>query len=118
MPTSSYEVGCQRLEVDQNLIDEFSYQPIVKLYDGGFLPGDKILRFSDALQGQEVCGISHLQRGDRSMIDMLKKCGIRNIYLVWKGDTYGVSKRIILTEADRQDAQWPREDHYRHPSLW
>lgn len=52
------------------------------------------------------------------MIDMLKKCGIRNIYLVWKGDTYGVSKRIILTEADRQDAQWPREDHYRHPSLW
>ena len=118
MPTSSHEVGCQRLEVDQNLIDEFSYQPIVKLYDGGFLTGDKILRFSDALQGQEVCGISHLQRGDRSMIDMLKQCGIRNIYLVWKGDTYGVSKRIILTEADRQDAQWPREDHYRHPSLW
>ena len=80
MPISSYEVGCQRLEVDQNLIDEFSYQPIVKLYDGGFLTGDKILRFSDALQGQEVCGISHLQRGDRSMIDMLKKCGIRNKY--------------------------------------
>jgi len=49
VPTSSYEVGCQRLEVDQNLIDEFSYQPIVKLYDGGFLTGDKILRFSDAL---------------------------------------------------------------------